>query len=120
MSLKNRFREVLVGFEKFSFSEEQVSEAKYDFEMALTDLEACKKCRGGKCKTTANTKTFVASGGEVVEYYGDMAYYAALHEGDSKYYNRPSFRLFECGGWDKRLLDIEQSFWSKFEQQEGR
>ncbi len=114
--IKKRYREVLVGFEKFSFSDEQLMASKHDLDLALQDLEICKQCKGGNCRTTANTKNYIPPGSnKEFTYYGGSPYYFALHEYDCRFYQQPCFRLFECPGWDQRKVDIEKRFLSEMQ-----
>ena len=43
-TLKQRYKDVLCEFERFSFSEEQIRINQGLFEIALNDLHACQKC----------------------------------------------------------------------------
>lgn len=52
--LKIKYHELLIGFENLSFTEEQVYDARHEFEQALDDLEACKVCDGETCRTSLN------------------------------------------------------------------
>lgn len=54
MDLKPLYRDVLTGFEKYNFSERVIRARSGDFEMAAHDLDACKRCNGGLCKTSLN------------------------------------------------------------------
>lgn len=54
MSFKHKYRNVLIGFEKYSFSEQVVSALEPDFEMALHDYNACQNCDGKACRTWLN------------------------------------------------------------------
>lgn len=55
-SLKSKYFELLIGFERYSFTDAQIYEARYEFEQALDDLEACKRCDGETCRTSLNYK----------------------------------------------------------------
>ncbi len=52
--LKSKYFELLIGFESLSFTDAQIYEARHDFEQALVDLKACKKCDGETCRTGLN------------------------------------------------------------------
>ena len=109
--LKQQWREVLAEIQGVNFTDEQLEDAKYDLQLAQTDLDICKDCRGGKCRATANTKLYIPPGGDKeITYYGDAPYYFALHEYDSKYFKWPSFRLFPCPSWVERKAQIQRNF----------
>lgn len=87
-SLKAKYREVLIGFERYNFTEEQIYEADRDFELAAADLEACKACDGESCKTMVNHHC---------DNPGHRAYYALWHKG-CRTYGRPTFAVHMCPG----------------------
>ena len=108
-SLKIKYREVLVGYEKYSFTEEQLREAEFDFELALPDLKACQACNGDLCRTIINRNCnnpywhAVNARPCTDECYPltMRAYYGLHHEGCGTY-ERPSFAVNKCPGVEKR------------------
>lgn len=104
-SLKSRYREVLIGFERYSFTEKQVFEARHEFELALHDLAACQNCTGELCKTMnnhrcSNTYWHQQRGQPCTDAcypLRNRAYYALNHRGCTTY-ERPTFAVHLCPG----------------------
>ncbi len=104
-SLKAKYREVLIGFERYSFTEEQIYEADRDFELAAADLEACQECDGELCKTIVNHRCsnpywHQLRGNHCTDDcypLQNRAYYALEHKGCTMY-GRPTFAVHMCPG----------------------
>ena len=104
-SLKTRYREILIGFERYSFTEEQIYETRHDFELALHDLAACKACDGEICKTMNNHRCSNSywhhqKGRPCTDAcypLRNRAYYALDHRGCNTY-ERPTFAVHLCPG----------------------
>ena len=98
-TLKSQYREILIGFEEFSFSEQQISEYLSDFRAAEHDYKRCLHCRVGT-SAAMHCSTFV----------GDArakGYYALDRKGCSMY-KRPSFAVHKCPGPVERREQIAQ------------
>lgn len=102
-SLKVKYREALIGFEQYSFTEEQIYEERYEFDLVLKDLKACKECDGELCRTITNHRCsnpyyhqFKPCTDECypLKFRG---YYALWHKG-CRQEGRPVFALFPCPG----------------------
>jgi len=109
MSLKNKYWDVLVGFEKYSFSDEQINLNQSCFETALSDLKACEACDGSLCKTSINHRCsnpycHVTKGNPCTDecYPQELrGYYALWHKG-CRDYKRAVFAVFACPGVECR------------------
>ncbi len=105
MSLKNKYREVLTGFERYSFTEQQIFEARHDFNLAAQDLQACQECNGELCRTIinhqcANPYRHAAKDRPCTDDcypLRNRAYYALDHRGCNMY-ERPTFAVYLCPG----------------------
>lgn len=112
-SLKNRYREVLMGFERYSFTEAQIYEARHEFELALKDLKACKVCEGELCKTMNNHRCSNSywhhqKGRPCTDAcypLRNQAYYALDHRGCNTY-ERPTFAVHLCPGTLERKEEL--------------
>lgn len=111
-TLKETFRNVLIGFERFSFTEEQIRQYADDFEWALEDYYSCKACKVGldpeaKCRShTGRVKK------------GTPGYYSLYWIG-CELYKRPSFAMTICGDPElalKRKRKIAESMLSGREE----
>lgn len=114
-TLKQKYREVLTGFEQFSFTEEQILNSQGEFDMALKDLQACKECRGGEvCRTVLNHKCAnpywhtQEHGGKCGDacYPGKNRLFYALHKRACENHGTPMFAFFHCPGAAKRKEKI--------------
>lgn len=112
-SLKLKYRELLIGFERYSFTEQQIYEARHEFEQALQDLRACQDCDGELCRTMNNHK---CSNPYWHQQQGkpctdacyplrNRAYYALHHRGCAMY-GRPSFAVHMCPGAVERKEEL--------------
>lgn len=118
MNLKHQFQEVLTGFEKYSWDEQVIKRHAGDFETALKDLQACKKCEG-VCKTDFNHacsswfEHFKLGRPCTDECYPEkFRGYYALNKIGCAAYNLPSFKVFRCPGRAQRLEQIVQTMTS--------
>lgn len=111
-TLKETFRNVLIGFERFSFTEEQIKQFADDFEWALEDYYSCKACKVGldpeaKCRShTGRVKK------------GTPGYYSLYLLG-CELYKRPSFAMTLCGDPElalKRKRKIAESLMAGMEE----
>ena len=113
-SLKQKYRDVLVGFEKFSFTEGQILNSLGEFDAALKDLQACKECDGGEiCRTTINYKCahpywHTEGQGKCRDecYPGKQRMYYALYKLACEKYQMPMFAFFYCPGVAQRKEQI--------------
>jgi len=124
-TLKTIYREVLIGFERYSFTEEQVRLNEGDFESALNDLQACKECDGEICRTTVNYRckrphrhyeNRHRCGDEC--YPGTDRAYIALYHAGCAVNNAPVFAVHRCPGVTERkkmILDAitARPWWDK-------
>ena len=107
MTLKDKFWSVLVGFEKYNFTEEQIAAYACDFETATFDYNACTVCNGELCRTTINRNcidplSHYAKGGKCSDKCFSPEnnihqYYALSHSGCLAY-GRPAFAIHGCPG----------------------
>ena len=113
MSFKHKYRNVLIGFEKYSFSEQVVSALEPDFEMALHDYNACQNCDGKACRSHLNhscsdwyrhQKTREEKCNEPCYPQTFRGYYALWHKGSRD--GRPVFAAFACPGLVERREQI--------------
>lgn len=115
--LKFKYRQVLIGFEKYSFSEQVIRQFEPDFELALHDYEACQDCEDALCKTSLNYKCsdWYKHLKAKTEKCNDKCYpqvfrgYYALHHKGCSMYNRPAFAVFPCPGVVERKEQIIQA-----------
>ena len=119
-SLKFKYRSVLVGFEKYSFSEQDIRLREPDFEQVLHDYNACENCEGTLCKTSLNYKCsdWYKHLKAKTEKCNDKCYpqvfrgyYALSHKGCSLY-QKPSFAVYPCPGVVERKEQIIQAMMS--------
>ncbi len=99
--LRYKYRKILGGY---NFTEEQLEGARYDFDYALEDFNACLNCEG-ECKTLINKDEKINKKGEVVgiKYINKAKVFFSLHYYDSEEYKRPMFRMFKCPGvWPRK------------------
>lgn len=112
-SLKLKYHEVLIGFERYSFTEQQIYEARHEFELALQDLRACQNCTGELCRTMNNHR---CSNPYQHHQHGrpctdacyplrNRAYYALEHRGCTMY-ERPTFAVHLCPGALERKEEL--------------
>ena len=95
-SHKERFNEVLIGFESFSFTEQQIKECLPDFETVLRDYKCCLYCKVGRDKAQCMTSV------------GDGSYrgYFGLSKKGCSMYGQPSFAVHKCPGPVERREQI--------------
>mgnify|MGYP001144593736 CR=1 FL=1 len=111
--LKQMYRQVLIGFEEFSFDEKQILSCEGEFSFALHDLKACLSC-DGKCRTSinfkcANPREHCETGIHTGECYpGNSQMYYALYYRACKDYKLPIFAFFYCEGPEWRRAIISQ------------
>ena len=107
-TLKQRYQKVLVGFERFSFSEEQLRLYMADFEIALADLAACMECKSVQSRLVKSKEDDEHPVTVRDDCQGATGHglYLALHAGDCAKYKKPMFRAFPCGGPLARLNAI--------------
>lgn len=118
--LKFKYRQVLIGFEKYSFSEQVIRQFEPDFELALHDYEACQDCEDALCKTSLNYKCsdWYKHLKAKTEKCNDKCYpqvfrgYYALHHKGCSMYNRPTFAVFRCPGPAERKQQILRALMS--------
>ncbi len=112
---KNTYRQVLTGFERYSFTEDELAHVKHDLAWALEDLVSCANCEGKICKTVINKREFKKYGSDVIyiSYKEKSRYYYALHHGDCDDCKKPKFRVFKCPGPLNRKVQIKDSMTSK-------
>jgi len=118
-SLKAKYREVLIGFEKYSFSEEQIRVNEGYFESALRDLEACQECDGSICRTTVNHRCArpylhhedIRRCGD--ECFGNERAYIALYRAGCATYKAPVFAVHLCPGAAERKRQILEAITAK-------
>lgn len=104
-SLKVKYREVLIGYERYSFTEEQIYEERYEFDLALKDLKACEECDGELCRTITNHRCsnpyyhqFKPCTDECYPLNLNFrGYYALWHKG-CRQEGRPVFAVHLCPG----------------------
>ena len=129
-NLKTKFYDVLVGFEQFSFTEEQLDDVGVTsgLEMAQADMKACKECDGDGCMTMINYSCInpywhieqkQAKCGAACYSDGFRGYYA-LHKAGCKQYGRPSFAVYKCPGPEERKTKILQTSRPKEKWQEAK
>lgn len=113
MSLKHKYRNVLIGFEKYSFSDKAIDVFEPDFEMALHDYNACQNCDGKACRTWLNhqcsdwyrhLKTREGKCNETCYIQTFRGYYALWHKGIRD--GRPAFTVLACPGVVERREQI--------------
>ncbi len=112
-SLKLKYHEVLIGFERYSFTEQQIYEARHKFELALGDLRACQNCDGELCRTMNNHKCsnpyrHHQRGRPCTDAcypLRNKAYYALEHRGCTMY-ERPTFAVHLCPGALERKEEL--------------
>jgi|GEM_PF-1435316 len=111
MTLREKYKYLLAGFESFNFTDEQLQFAVFSLENARLDMESCLSCQGDICKTTVNRRTSVDGrtgefiGWDYSKQDGGRFYYALLPKGCGLY-KRPCFALFECPGVVTRKEEI--------------
>ncbi len=111
MSLRERYKYLLAGFEDFNFTDEQLRLATFSFENAKLDFESCMACQGDICKTTVNRmanvdgRTGEFTGWDYSKQRGGKFYYALLPKGCAMY-KRPHFAVIECPGPAERKEEI--------------
>ena len=115
--LREKYRDLLVGFEKFSFTEEQILAAIGEFDLALSDLRTCEACDGDICKTVNNHRCkhlywHTLGPGKCDEkcypQRGQMFY--ALYKSACASYKMPIFAMFECPGVAERKEELLNRF----------
>jgi hypothetical protein len=109
-NLRARYREVLAGFESFSY-DDLTLRGTMEFELALADIYACRDCK--------SVQTQVVRHGEGDEHPVTVrddcrgatghGLYTGLHHGDCARYKKPMFRAFPCGGPLARLEKIRDA-----------
>ncbi len=105
ISLSEKYHQVRA---RRDFPEEQLFTNRYDFDMALHDLNACLSCKG-TCKTMYNKSDYVDRDGNVHnDYTVTIKGFVALHKNDSKQNKMPMFRFFFCPGVVERKEDIKK------------
>ena len=121
--LKVKYRKILIGFERYSFTEKQIYEARHEFEMALADFEACHKCDGSLCRTGLNYRCSNPYWHQACKHpctdecYPSpqfRGYYGLWHKG-CRSENRPIFAVHECPGSAERKEQILERMTSKHE-----
>lgn len=122
VSLKTKFYKVLLGFERYSFTDEQIRAAIYDFEQALRDLKACQECEGDICKTSvthqcSNPYWHSLEGNSCTDecYHKTFRAYCALNHKGCRLYGQPTFAILRCPGVEERKEQILESMTSKYE-----
>lgn len=121
-SLKNKYREVLIGFERYSFTEAQIYEARHEFEAALADFRACHGCEGDICRTSVNYRCsdpywHQQCGNPCTEECWPQhfrGYYGLWHRG-CRIQERPVFAVHKCPGSAERKEQILERLTSKHE-----
>ncbi len=126
IGLKIEHREVLIGFEKFSFTEDQLKDTESDFQMAQHDLRICQECDGESCMTSINYKCINPFWHQVQKqakcgpacYESNFQGYYALHKTGCALYDRPAFAIYRCPGAEARKQEILEAmqpdhWWNK-------
>lgn len=88
-SQKDRFHDLLIGFEEFNFSEQQIKAAIHDLEQAERDYMSCLYCKVGRVEKE-RCRTSVGS----FNYKG----YFAMSSNGCNLYRQPSFAVHDCPG----------------------
>ncbi len=113
MTLKHKYRHILIGFEKYSFSEQTINAFDPEFEMVLNDRDACQNCDGKVCRSWLNQdcsdwyrhlKTRQEKCNNNCYPQASRKYYALWHKGSTT--NKPSFAVFRCPGTAERKEQI--------------
>lgn len=120
--MRTKYRPVLSGFNQFGFTDDMVKTREGDFELAMQDLEACRRCKAQRVALVESEQEFVrdVSTGrvfaETVQVYriedcrssfGNGWYYDLSWEGCCVY-GRPAFTYKNCSGPVNRLRQIQQ------------
>lgn len=95
MDYKRKYREILCGYERYSFSEEVLKRNEGMLDCILLDRQACERCDGEHCLTTINSP-----------YAKQWKGYRDLCHKSIKLYDRPAERVYPCPGPDQRKRDI--------------
>lgn len=119
--LKIKYREVLAGFEKHSFTADQVEQNEPDFALSLADSNACQTCAGDLCKTMINHRCnkphwHNMQGRPCTDecYPLSMRGYYGLHYEGCRDYEKPSFAVHKCPGAEvrkKKLVEQMRARW---------
>jgi len=96
VTYKEKYREILIGFEKFSFTEEQLKNGEGMLDHVLADRRACEKCDGENCLTSVNDPY------SQVQWRG----YQGLCVKSAHIYGRPVEIVYPCPGPDVRKRQI--------------
>lgn len=127
MSIKKEFQEVLIGFEKYSFTEEQLAVVRNQLEMVAHDLAACKHCNG-TCMTTINHRcvnSYYHNEKKTAKcdkecYSNEYAGYYGLHHAGCRIYQFPTFAVYRCPGASDRKKAIMDNMTSKRQDWQDR
>ena len=115
-----KFREVLTGFEQYSFTSRQLAEYQFDLEHCASDLAACKSCDGNLCRTIQNKNCCDPEWhiqpnrrcGDDCYPQKNRAYYALYHHG-CRMYGGPSFAVHMCPGVIERKNRLRNKMQSR-------
>ena len=123
LDLKIKYHDVLVGFEQFSFTEEQLAETGTlsGLEMAQSDLEVCRACDGESCRTGISYSCINPYWHKELKqekcgpecYKDSFRGYYALNKAACKQYGRPVFAVNKCPGVEVRKEEILESLQPK-------
>jgi len=113
MNPKLKYREVLIGFEHYSFSEDDIRLDQALFDAALHDVLACARCDGMNCRTYGNVRwrRNARPYEPDVEYIDGPRMYVALSSRSIEFYAtkngkgttyRPHFAMYHCPGVAER------------------
>jgi hypothetical protein len=127
-SLKNKYRDILVGYEKYSYDEKTLLRYQGDLDNVLVDQLACMRCDGIICKSSLNhhCKNPYQHLYKKDRLCGDECYsntykgYYGLHKAACRNSEHPGFAVFECPGPKERKKGlVEQLQTAKYDDSQA-
>ena len=119
--MKMKYHRALVGFEKYSWTEEQLALVEPDLQIVLKDIEACTNCDGDLCRADINHHCINnywhkecghPCGPECYSPdHNDRRYYALWHPACDK--DNIGFAFFPCPGPAERKEKLLESITAK-------